>query len=167
PYHGGNRLLKARNNTATETSFLFQKLEAAGCVIVGKTNTPEFGLMTTTEPEAYGPTRNPWDTTRSTGGSSGGSGAAVASGMGPRAHAGDGGGSIRIPAAHCNLFGLKPARGRVSLGPTEAEAWAGLVMRHVLTHTVRDSAIALDALTGYMPGDWYTAPPPARSYASE
>ncbi len=167
PYHAGNKLLKARNNISTFTSYLFAKLEAAGFVIVGKTNTPEFGLMTTTEPEAYGPTRNPWNTGRSTGGSSGGSGAAVASGMVPLAHAGDGGGSIRIPATHCGLFGLKPSRGRISLGPKVAEDWAGLVMRHVLTHTVRDSATALDALQGYMTGDWYSAPPPARSYASE
>jgi amidase len=167
PYHAGNKLLKARNNVSTFTSYLFAKLEAAGFVIVGKTNTPEFGLMTTTEPEAYGPARNPWNTARSTGGSSGGSGAAVASGMVPLAHAGDGGGSIRIPATHCGLFGLKPSRGRISLGPKVAEDWAGLVMRHVLTHTVRDSAATLDALQGYMTGDWYTAPPPARPYASE
>ncbi len=167
PYHAGNRALKAINYIAPTTSSLFEKLEAAGFVIVGKTNTPELGLMTTTEPQAYGPARNPWDTTRSTGGSSGGSGAAVASGMVPLAHAGDGGGSIRIPATHCGLFGLKPSRGRVSLGPENAEAWAGLVMRHVLTRTVRDSAATLDVLQGYMTGDWYTAPPPARPYAHE
>jgi amidase len=123
--------------------------------------------MTTTEPQAYGPTRNPWNPTHSTGGSSGGSGAAVASGMVPLAHAGDGGGSIRIPASHCGLFGLKPARGRISLGPQEAEAWAGLVMRHVVTRSVRDSAAVLDVLQGYMTGDWYTAPPPVRAYADE
>jgi amidase len=167
PYHGGNKLLKARNNVSTFTSYLFAKLEAAGFVIVGKSNTPEFGLMTTTEPEAYGAARNPWDTSRSTGGSSGGSGAAVASGMVPLGHAGDGGGSIRIPATHCGLFGLKPNRGRVSFGPKEAEDWAGLVQRHVLTHTVRDSAATLDVLQGYMTGDWYTAPPPARQYGQE
>ncbi len=167
PYHAGNKLLKARNNVSTFTSYLFAKLEAAGFVIVGKTNTPEFGLMTTTEPEAYGPARNPWNTNHSTGGSSGGSGAAVASGMVPLGHAGDGGGSIRIPATHCGLFGLKPSRGRISFGPKVAEDWAGLVQRHVLTHTVRDSAATLDALQGYMTGDWYTAPPPGRSYAQE
>src|SRR3954454_10454577 len=104
PYHQGNKLLKERGYVATTTSYLLQKLQDAGCVIVGKTNTPEFGLMTTTEPEAYGPAHNPWDTARSPGGSSGGSGAAVASGMVPLAHAGDGGGSIRIPASHCGLF---------------------------------------------------------------
>jgi amidase len=167
PYHAGNTMLKARGNVATSTSYLFQKLEAAGFVIVGKTNTPEFGLMTTTEPEAYGPARNPWNPGYSTGGSSGGSAAAVASGMVPLAHAGGGGGSIRVPASHCGLFGLKPSRGRVSLGPDEGEAWAGLVMRHVVTHTVRDSATVLDALQGYMAGDWYTARPPARPYAQE
>jgi amidase len=167
PYHAGNALLKQRRNEATVTSYLFEKLEAAGFVIVGKTNTPEFGLMTTTEPEAYAPTRNPWNPAHSTGGSSGGSGAAVASGMVPLAHAGDGGGSIRIPASHCGLFGLKPCRGRISLGPAEAEAWAGLVMRHVVTRSVRDSAAVLDVLQGYMTGDWYTAPPPMRAYADE
>src|SRR5690348_15601128 len=156
PYHAGNKALKARNNVSTFTSYLFAKLEAAGFVIVGKTNTPEFGLMTTTEPEAYGPARNPWNTAHSTGGSSGGSAAAVASGMVPLAHAGDGGGSIRVPASHCGLFGLMPSRGRVSLGPDEGEAWAGLVRRHVVTHTVRDSATVLDALQGYMRGDWYS-----------
>src|SRR5207342_3752146 len=98
----------------------------AGFVIVGKTNTPEFGLMPTAEPESHGPTHNPWDVTRSAGGSSGGSAAAVASGMVPVAHAGDGGGSIRIPASMCGLFGLKPSRGRVSLGPAESEGWGGL-----------------------------------------
>ncbi len=167
PYHAGNALLKERRNVASTTSYLFEKLESAGFVIVGKTNTPEFGLMTTTEPQAYGPARNPWSRDHSTGGSSGGSGAAVASGMVPVAHAGDGGGSIRIPASHCGLFGLKPSRGRVSLGPDEAEAWAGLVMRHVVSHSVRDSAAVLDVLQGYMTGDWYTAPPPARAYADE
>ena len=167
PYHAGNKALKAVNNTASTTSALFAKLERAGFVIVGKGNTPEFGLMPTTEPEAYGPTHNPWDVTRSPGGSSGGPAAAVASGMVPIAHAGDGGGSIRIPASMCNLFGLKPSRGRISLGPEEHESWAGLVMRHVVTHSVRDSAAVLDVLQGYTTGDWYTAPPPARSYADE
>src|SRR5439155_1646236 len=92
---------------------------------------------------------------------------ADASGMVPLGHAGDGGGSIRIPASMCGLFGLKPARGRVSLGPAEHEAWHGLVMRHVVTRSVRDSAAVLDVLEGYMRGDWYSAPPPARSYVDE
>ncbi|HXY93748.1 MAG TPA: amidase, partial [Acidimicrobiia bacterium] len=160
PYHHGNRLLKAIGYRADHDSFLIGRLKAAGFVIVGKTNAPEFGLLPTTEPTAYGPTRNPWDPRRSAGGSSGGSGAAVASGMVPLAHGGDGGGSIRIPASMCGLFGLKPTRGRVSLGPAEAEAWSGLVARHVLTRSVRDSAAVLDLLAGPMPGDPYSAPPP-------
>jgi amidase len=167
PYHAGNKALKNANHVATTTCYLFEKLERAGFVIVGKTNTPEFGLMPTAEPQAYGPTHNPWNLAHSSGGSSGGSAAAVASGMVPVGHAGDGGGSIRIPASMCGLFGLKPTRGRVSLGPAEHEAWAGLVMRHVVTRSVRDSAAVLDVLEGYMTGDWYTAPPPARPYANE
>jgi amidase len=167
PYHAGNKALKAAGYIAGTTSYLFQKLERAGFVIVGKTNTPEFGLMPTAEPEAYGPTHNPWNLAHSSGGSSGGSAAAVASGMVPVGHAGDGGGSIRIPASMCGLFGLKPTRGRVSLGPEEHESWAGLVMRHVVTRTVRDSASVLDVVHGYMTGDWYTAPPPGRAYARE
>ncbi|GIU88733.1 MAG: 6-aminohexanoate-cyclic-dimer hydrolase [Acidimicrobiia bacterium] len=167
PYHGGNRLLQRIGHVATRTSHLFARLEAAGFVIVGKTNTPEFGLLPTAEPLAYGPTRNPWNTEHSAGGSSGGSAAAVASGMVPVGHAGDGGGSIRIPASMCGLFGLKPARGRVSLGPHEGESWGGFVCRHVLARSVRDSAAVLDVLQGYMPGDPYTARPPARPYAQE
>ncbi|MGQ0823895.1 MAG: amidase [Actinomycetota bacterium] len=167
PYHQGNRLLKELAYVAPTTCYLFEKLERAGFVIIGKTNTPEFGLVPTAEPEAYGPTRNPWNPNHSSGGSSGGSAAAVASGMVPVGHAGDGGGSIRIPASMCGLFGLKPSRGRVSLGPDESESWAGLVMRHVVTRTVRDSAAVLDVLEGYMPGDFYTAPPPARAYRDE
>jgi len=120
-------------------AFVVRRLREAGFVIVGKTNTPELGLMPSAEPLAYGPTHNPWDLTRSAGGSSGGSAAAVAAGLVPVAHAGDGGGSIRIPASMCGLFGLKPSRGRISLGPTESESWGGLVMRHVVTRSVRDS----------------------------
>jgi amidase len=166
PLHLGNKLLKEIGHTATESSYLFDKLEAAGFVIVGKTNTPEFGLQTTTEPHVYGPTRNPWDPTRSTGGSSGGSAAAVAAGLVPVAHAGDGGGSIRIPSSECGLLGLKPSRGRVSVGPQDGEVWNGLVARHVVARSVRDSAAILDLLAGEMPGDPYTAPPPAAPYAS-
>jgi amidase len=167
PYHLGNRLLKEIGSTPHHDSYLNAKLKAAGFVVVGKTNCPEFGLLPTTEPTAYGPTRNPWDTTRSAGGSSGGSGAAVASGMVPIAHGGDGGGSIRIPASMCGLFGLKPTRGRVSLGPDEGEAWGGLVVRHVITRSVRDSAAVLDVLAGAMPGDPYSAPPPSRPFLEE
>jgi len=167
PLHHGNKLLKELGHVADEDSYLIAKLRAAGFIPVGKTNTPEFGLMTTTEPEAYGPTRNPWNTNHSTGGSSGGSAAAVASGMVPVGHAGDGGGSIRIPASECGLFGLKPSRGRVSLGPEAGEAWVGLVQRHVITRSVRDSAAVLDALCGPMSGDPYFAPPPARPFLDE
>ena len=167
PMHQGNRLLRDLGVTAAHDSYLFAKLRAAGCVVVGKTNTPELGLLPTTEPLARGATHNPWDTTRSPGGSSGGSAAAVASHMVPVAHAGDGGGSIRIPASACGLFGLKPSRGRVSLGPETGEAWAGLVARHVVTRSVRDSAAVLDVLAGPMPGDPYSAPPPARPFAAE
>lgn len=167
PLHWGNRLLREVGHVADHDSYLFAKLRAAGFIPIGKSNTPELGLMPTTEPLAYGPTRNPWNTAHSTGGSSGGSAAAVASGMVPVGHAGDGGGSIRTPAAHCGLFGLKPSRGRISLGPEAGEAWAGLVQRHVVTRSVRDSAAVLDALEGPMPGDPYTAPPPSRPFAQE
>jgi len=167
PQHSGNRLLKERGYVADHDSELIARLKRAGCVIVGKTNTPEFGLLPTTEPIAYGPTRNPWNPEHSTGGSSGGSAAAVAAGLVPVAHAGDGGGSIRTPASHCGLVGLKPSRGRTSLGPDVGEAWAGLVQRHALTRSVRDSAAVLDAIAGPLPGDPYTAPPPARPFLEE
>jgi amidase len=167
PLHFGNRLLRDLGHVADHDSYLFARLRAAGCVIVGKTNTPELGLLPTTESHAYGPARNPWDLTRSPGGSSGGSAAAVAAGMVPFAHAGDGGGSIRIPASACGLFGLKPTRGRVSLGPDDGEAWAGLVARHVVTRTVRDSAAVLDVIAGPVPGDPYAAAPPTRPFTAE
>ncbi len=167
PLHLGNRLLRDLGYVADHDSYLFARLRAAGCVIVGKTNTPELGLLPTTESQAYGPAHNPWDLARSPGGSSGGSAAAVAAGMVPVAHAGDGGGSIRIPASACGLFGLKPTRGRISLGPDDGEAWAGLVARHVVTRTVRDSAAVLDVLAGAVPGDPYAAAPPARPFADE
>jgi amidase len=167
PLHLGNRMLRDLHHVADHDSTLFARLRAGGCLIVGKTNTPELGLLPTTESQAYGPARNPWDLTRSPGGSSGGSAAAVAAGMVPFAHAGDGGGSIRIPASACGLFGLKPTRGRISLGPDDGEAWAGLVVRHVLTRSVRDSAVALDVLAGAVPGDPYAAVPPSRPFADE
>jgi amidase len=167
PYHGGNKLLKEVGYVAPTDSHLTTKLRQAGLVIVGKTNTPEFGLVPTTEPDAYGPARNPWDLERSTGGSSGGSAAAVASGMVPLGHAGDGGGSIRVPSSECGLVGLKPSRGRHSLGPELGESWGGLVARMLLTRSVRDCATALQAIQGAMPGDPYTAPPPACPYPEE
>ena len=166
PLHLGNKLLKEIGYVAPDSSYLFDKLEQAGFVVVGKTNTPEFGLQTTTEPHAYGATRNPWDPTRGTGGSSGGSAAAVAAGLVPVGHAGDGGGSIRIPSSQCGLVGLKPSRGRVSLGPQDGEVWNGLVARHVVTRSVRDSAAILDLVAGEMPGDPSTAPPPPQPFAS-
>jgi amidase len=167
PFHGGMNLLKRAGYLARHSSFVVDKYLAAGFVVVGKTNTPELGLNVTTEPAAYGPTRNPWNTAHSTGGSSGGSGAAVAAGMVPAAHAGDGGGSIRIPSSECGLVGLKPSRGRISLGPEFGEYWAGLVTPHVVTRSVRDSAAILDATAGAMPGDPYTAPLPVRPFLTE
>jgi amidase len=167
PLHYGNTLLREVGYVAEHDSYLMARLRAAGFVFVGKTNTPELGLMPTTEPLVYGPTRNPWSTERGSGGSSGGSAAAVASGMVPVGHAGDGGGSIRIPSSACGLFGLKPTRGRVSLGPDDGESWNGMVVRHVVSRSVRDSAAVLDVIAGPMPGDPYHAPPPARPFASE
>jgi amidase len=167
PYHGGSKHLRDAGFVADHDSNLHARFKAAGFVILGRTNSPELGLIPTTEPEAYGPSRNPWNTEHSTGGSSGGSAAAVASRMVAVAHAGDGGGSIRIPASECGLVGLFPSRGRHSLGPEAGEAWGGLVRRHVVTRTVRDTATVLDVVQGWMTGDPYTAPPPARPYADE
>jgi len=149
---------------APTTSTAVARAEAAGLIALGKTNTPEFGVSLSTEPRAFGPTRNPWDRTRSPGGSSGGAAAAVASGMVPAAHASDGGGSIRCPAAACGLVGLKPSRGRIPLGPGVPEVWNGLGTCHAITRTVRDSAAVLDATAGPAPGDPYTAPPPDHPY---
>lgn len=167
PQHLGNSLLRQIDHRPAEDSHLVARLRAAGFVIIGRTNTPEFGSTCTTEPLAYGPSRNPWDTDRSTGGSSGGSAAAVASRMVPVAHASDGGGSIRIPASECGLFGLKPSRGRISRGPQAGEGWAGASTDGVVSLTVRDSAALLDILSGWEPGDPYTAPPPTRRWADE
>jgi amidase len=140
-------------------STLVERYLKAGLVIFGKTNTPEFGITVTTEPELYGPSRNPWNLERTPGGSSGGAAAAVAAGMLPAAHASDGGGSIRIPAACCGLFGLKPTRGRIPSGPERGEEWGGMSSHHVITRTVRDSAAFLDVAAGPAPGDPYWAPP--------
>jgi amidase len=167
PIHNGMRLLRHANFVAPYDTYLAAKFRAAGFIFVGKTNTPEMGLNATTEPEAYGPTRNPWDVTRSTGGSSGGSAAAVAAGLVPLAHANDGGGSIRIPASECGLVGLKPSRGRVSLGPDIGDAWHGLAIEGVVSRSVRDTAVVLDAIAGWMPGDPYDAPPQKRPFAQE
>ncbi|MGH9170397.1 MAG: amidase [Acidimicrobiales bacterium] len=168
PMHAGMAVLKQAGFRPGRDAFLVSKLRAAGCVVLGRTNCPEMGTNITTEPLAYGPARNPWSLDHSTGGSSGGSAAAVASGMVPVAHGNDGGGSIRIPAANCGLFGLKPSRGRVSPGPEPSESsWAGSTIDHMLTRTVRDSATLLDILSGEMPGDLFVAPPPARRFAEE
>ncbi|MEN8182983.1 MAG: amidase [Myxococcota bacterium] len=158
PSHSGMKLLREVGFVAPQDTYLTTKFRQAGFVIVGRTNTPELGLVATTEPAAYGPTRNPWNLEHSTGGSSGGSAAAVAAGLVPAAHANDGGGSIRIPASECGLVGLKPSRGRVSQGPYYGEALAGLAVEGAVTRSVRDTAGILDAISGPMPGDPYTAP---------
>ncbi|MFT7530781.1 MAG: amidase [Gammaproteobacteria bacterium] len=139
-------------------SVLVTRLRNAGLVILGKTNTPELGLNICTSPTLFGPTRNPLDGRYSAGGSSGGSAAAVAAGMLPAAHATDSGGSIRIPASNCGLFGLKPSRARVPLGNNAAEGLAGFSTVHAVTHSVRDSALILDVTQGVMPGDIYHSP---------
>jgi amidase len=145
-------------------SALVRRLRGAGAIIVGKTNTPEFGLLPTTEPERFGPAHNPWDRSRTTGGSSGGSACAVAAGMVPLAHANDGGGSIRIPAACCGLVGLKPSRGRVSMAPDFAELVGGIGIDGVVSRTVADTALALDIISGYETGDPYWAPDPSAPF---
>ena len=167
PMYEGMRFLRDAGWVEEEDSVLAARFRRAGFVFCGKTNTPELGILSTTEPALFGPSRNPWDTGRSTGGSSGGSAAAVASGMVPLAHANDGGGSIRIPASACGLVGLKPSRGRTSLGPDFGDVMTGLVSEHVVTRSVRDCAAVLDAVHGYEPGDPYVAPAPARPYAQE
>lgn len=143
------------------------RLRRAGFVFVGKANVPEFGFLPTTESRLFGPARNPWDPSRTTGGSSGGSAAAVASCIVPVAHANDGGGSIRIPAACCGLFGMKPSRGRITLGPDLGDIMGGLVCEHAVTRSVRDSAALLDATEGPLAGDPYQAPRPVRPYVEE
>jgi amidase len=156
-----------RDYIPPEDSELMKRYRGTGVLVVGKTNTPEFGLMAVTEPELHGPTRNPWDTACTPGGSSGGSAAAVAAGMVPMASGGDGGGSIRIPSSYCALFGLKPSRGRNPLGPYSGQVWQGAVVNHVLSRSVRDSAAMLDAVNGPSPGDPYVIPKPGRPYAEE
>ena len=165
PMTNGSRLY--RDHVPTIDSTLTERYRAAGLVIFGRTASPEFGLTTTTESLLYGPTYNPWDLDRTAGGSSGGAAAAVASGILPLAHASDGGGSIRIPASCCGLFGLKPTRGRVPPGPEVGEGWAGLSTNHAVSWSVRDSAALLDAVAGPAPGDPYYAPPIARPYLEE
>ena len=139
----------------------------AGLVIMGRSMTPEFGLSPSTETRQYGACRNPWNLSHSAGGSSGGSAAAVSAGILPIAHATDGGGSIRVPASHCGLFGFKPSRGRVSFAPDSGEGWGGLAVGHAVSRSVRDSALLLDLTSGPEPGDPYTAPTPERPFAEE
>jgi len=143
------------------------RLKQAGLVICAKTNTPEFGQATGTDPVLFGSTRNPWNPNISCGGSSGGAAAAVASGMVPMAHATDGGGSIRIPASYCGLFGLKPTRARTPYGPDLGEGWSGASVGHAVTRSVRDSAALLDVTAGPDVGDPYWAPPPSGSFLDE
>jgi len=156
-----------RDYVSDHDSELVARHKRAGLIVLGKTNTPEFGILPTTEPRLFGPTHNPWDTGRTTGGSSGGSAAAVAAGIVPMAHGNDGGGSIRIPASCCGLFGLKPTRGRNPLGPDFGDIFSGLVAEHALTRSVRDSAALLDATSGPDLGDPYWAPPPERPFLRE
>jgi amidase len=149
------------------TSYLAAQFQTAGFVVLGRTNVPEFGTTVTTEPKSFAATRNPWNPGHSAGGSSGGSASAVASGMVPVAHGNDGGGSIRIPASECGLVGLKPTRGRVSQGPLIGEGWAGGTIDGALTRTVRDAAGLLDAISAWMPGEPYYAPPLPRPLVAE
>ena len=165
PFSEGSRFLSGL--VSHYDSELIVRLRRAGLVILGKTNTPEFGMAPTCEPVVHGPTRNPWDTTRSTSGSSGGSAAAVAAGMVPAAHGSDAGGSLRYPASACGLFGLKPTRARNPLGPEYGDAIAGWACEHALTRTVRDSAALLDATAAPAPGDPYGPPRPAQPFAAE
>ncbi len=167
PVYCGMKALREAGWRERGESHFAGKLRRAGLISLGRTNTPELGLLPTSEPEAFGPSRNPWQTSHSVGGSSGGSAAAVASGMVAAAHASDGGGSIRIPAAHAGLVGLKPTRGRCSFGPGLGERWGGFSCEGFVTRSVRDTAALLDLAQGPMPGDPYSAAPPARSYREE
>lgn len=162
----GCRFLTGHYTSALDSE-LVARHKRAGLVVVGKTNTPELGILPTCEPRLFGATRNPWDLGRTPGGSSGGSAAAVAAGLVPMAHANDGGGSIRIPAACCGVFGLKPTRGRNPCGPHYGDGYVGLIAEHAVTRSVRDSAALLDATAGPDLGDPYWAPPPARSFLAE
>jgi amidase len=165
PLREGSRFLEGYVSEAD--SELVARYRRAGLVSLGKTNTPEFGLLATTEPSLFGPTRNPRAPGRTPGGSSGGAAAAVAAGMVPAAHGNDGGGSIRIPASCCGLFGLKPTRARNPLGPRYGDLFNRLVVEHALTRSVRDSAALLDVSCGPGLGDRYVAPLPARPFLEE
>ncbi len=153
--------------TCDHDSILIERYRAAGFVLFGRTASPEFGLTSTTENALTGRTRNPYDPSRTSGGSSGGASAVVAAGVIPLAHASDGGGSIRIPAACCGLFGLKPSRARITMGPDAAEGWGSMSTVHALGRSVRDSATLLDATAGIVSGDPYVSPGPQRPWAAE
>jgi amidase len=161
----GSRIWK--NSVADFDSTLVQRYKQAGLVIFGKTNSPELGLTTTTESVLFGQTHNPWNLERTSGGSSGGSAAIVASRIVPMAHGSDGGGSIRIPASCCGVFGFKPSRGRVPLGPRQFESWNGCTQHHALTISVRDSAALLDASVGAELGSPYFSPRPELPFLKE
>jgi len=165
PFNEGSRAVQGYISKLD--SEIVKRHKASGLIIVGKTNTPEFGILTTTEPSLHGPTFNPWDPSLTTGGSSGGSAAAVAAGIMPMAHGNDGGGSIRIPASCCGLFGLKPTRGRNPLGPLFGDIGGGIIHEHAVTRTVRDSAALLDVTSGPDIGDPYYAPPVERPFLKE
>jgi amidase len=165
PFVEGSRAV--RGYVSKLDSELVRRQKASGLVIVGKTNTPEFGAMPTTEPALYGPSANPWDPSLTPGGSSGGSAAAVAAGIVPMAHGNDGGGSIRIPASCCAVFGLKPTRGRNPLGPIFGDIGGGIIHEHALTRSVRDSAALLDVTSGPDVGDPYCAPHNERPFLEE
>ncbi|WP_211261121.1 amidase [Pseudonocardia acaciae] len=165
PMSNGNARLKSLAALSEADSTLVARFRAAGLVTAGRTNSPEFATMATTEPAAWGPTRNPWNLDRSTGGSSGGATAAVAAGLVPVAHASDGSGSIRIPSALCGVVGLKPSRGRISAGPLADESGPAVALG--VSRTVRDTAAMLDALSGPSVGDLVVAPPPQRPYRHE
>jgi amidase len=156
-----------QDDVADHTGTLAQRFLDAGVTIFGKSASPEFGLLPTTESRLFGPTRNPWNLAHSSGGSSGGAAAAVAARILPVAHASDGGGSIRIPASASGVFGLKPTRARNPLGPDRGEGWSGFSCGHVVSISVRDSAVMLDAIHGAEPSSPYVAPPPQRPYAEE
>lgn len=165
PMTGGSRYLMGF--IPDYDSEIVARYKQAGLVIFGKTNTPEFGLVAVTEPELHGPTLNPWDITRTPGGSSGGAAAAVAAGYVPAAHASDGGGSIRIPASACGLFGMKPTRCRVPHGPAVGDPGFGLTQTHAITRSVRDSALLLDVARGHDHGAPYQIREPDRPYVDE
>lgn len=168
PLHRGNQALRDAGFVYRGgDSAVVRRVRDAGFAIVGKTNTPELGFSVTTEPVAYGPTRNPWDPTRTPAGSSGGSAAAVAAGLVPVAGASDGGGSIRMPASACGLVGLKVSRGRVSAGPHAGPYGGGNSVEHCVTTSVRDTAAMLDVLAGPEPGDPVIAPAPSRPFVAE